>query len=494
MNGLIDQLGAAGDFEAIRTELRKIKDKQDALDAQTRELATQTIGKRPEDLPPEIHDKLNDIAAQQAALASQTSELIQKMDKAAGQLSQMDPAAATSLQKAAEAGKDSQVTPSQSSAGNSISQNQMSNASNSQGQARAGLQKMTDELNKFDERRLEQLARDLQELLEMVKQLRTAEAALHKDTITSDKATASAMAKLGDTQGQLQMNTIVVQKKAENTQNAQPAAMDIHEAGDHMSESAAALYGNHQPAALDPEVKAVASLDAAIKKLEEQKQKVDDQIKEKDLAYFIKQYQSIQADQKLIKTAADAVESRRQSAADKQVDRVGLIQLAKLPSWQGTLSDKINALSADDKLKEFPVVLWMNTQIRQSMSISQDRMKKASTGPALASAQQNSIDRMQDIIDALKEEQQKKSDFQNPGGGGGGGGGTPPLVPPLAQLKLLRSMQIVINAQTSDVGKNMSVAPDDAARAELAGQAADLGKKQGEIKEIADKLVKDLQR
>ena len=103
---------------------------------------------------------------------------------------------------------------------------------------------------------------------------------------------------------------------------------------------------------------------------------------------------------------------------------------------------------------------------------------------------------MQDIIDALKEEKQKNSDFKNDqqgGGGGGGAGNKPPLVPPLAQLKLLRAMQIVINSQTAAVDKGIAAAPDDGTRARLQEQAATLGKKQDEIKGIATKMIQELQ-
>jgi hypothetical protein len=496
MDRMIDQLGAAGDFEAIRSELAKIQAKQDALNDQTRALATQTIGQKPEDLPQNLRDRLNDAADQQKALAAQTNDLLAKMDKSAGQLQQSDPAASASLQNAAQAGRDEQVNPSQSAAGLSMANNQMRDAGSNQAQAQQGLQKMTDELNKNDERQLEQLARDLQELIDQVTQLRDGEVTLHKDSVTAGaQSAAAAMSKLGDRQGQLQMNTIVVQKKAETTKGAQAAATDIHEASDHMSESAAALYGVHQPAALDPETRAVASLNAALQKLQQQKSKVDEQVKDKDLAYFILKYEGIQADQKQVKNGTDAIEARRQTSIDKQVDRLGLGQLIQLSNAQKALTDRINALSAEDKLKDFPVVLWMNAQIVESMNFSADHLRKAQTGALLASAQQNSLDRMQDIIDALKEEKQKNSDFKNDQDGGGGGSGKkPPLVPPLAQLKLLRAMQVVINGQTTSVDKSIVAAPDDGTKAELQNEATALGKKQGEIKGIATKMIKDLQK
>ncbi len=356
---------------------------------------------------------------------------------------------------------------------------------------------MQQELDKNEQRQLEQLARQLQELLEQVKQLRTNEDTINKDTLLYRRRALAAnpgMQKLGDRQGQLQMNTIVVQKKAESTKSAQPAAGNIHEAADHMSEAAANLYGVKEPASLIPETQAVASLDEAIKKLEAAKQKVDNQLKDKDLAEFVREYQEIQTNQKSVKGSSDTITAKRLAAADKQIDRLGLIQLAKLAVTQSGLNDQVNHLSTDEKLKDFPVVVWMNGLISEAMSTSTDHLKKADTAPILASAQQSAIDRLQDIIDALKEEQKRQSDFQNQqAGGGGGGGGKQPLVPPLAQLKLLKAMQLVINSQTTDVSKSIDAATDSA-KTDLQQQAASLGQKQGEIKDIANKIMEQMKQ
>jgi hypothetical protein len=497
MNSMIDQLGAAGDFETIKSELSQLQAQQKALDNATKTLANQTIGKTPEQLPQDVRDKLNDAAAKQSTLASKTSDLLNKMDKSATQLSKTDPAASKSLQAASQAGKDDQVNPSQSSASDSMAKNQMQDAGSEQKKAEDGLQKMSDELAKKDQRDDEELAKQLDELIQEVTQLRDAEDALNKTSIAAGPAAGSAvMSKQGDTQGTLQITDNAIEKKAQSTKGAQAAAADIHEAGDHMADSSTALYKNQQPAALTPQTQAIASLNAALLKLQELKDKLAEKMKDKDLAYFIKQYKGIQDDQKTIKAAADAIEARRQASPDKQVDRLAMIQLAKLSAAQAALVDRINVLTADDKLKDFQVVLWMNGQIAESMNYSSDHLKKAQTGTMLASAQQNSIDRMEDIIQALTEEKNKPKEGGEspPGGGPSGPGKPPPLVPPLAQLKLLRAMQVVINNQTANVANGIATAPDNGTKTELQDQAASLGQKQGEIKRIAIKMIQDLQK
>src|SRR5207253_1259730 len=82
-----------------------------------------------------------------------------------------------------------------------------------------------------------------------------------------------------------------------------------------------------------------------------------------------------------------------------------------------------------------------------------------------------------DIIDALKEEKDKK-EFEDgqQGGSGSGAGGKPPLLPPIAQLKLVKAMQNVVNTQTAAAGKALQNAASDAEKTQFQEQAAQIQK------------------
>ncbi len=97
------------------------------------------------------------------------------MAKTAEQLAQSDPSAAQSVKSAAAAGQQANVTKNQGSASSSIGQNQTGDAQGPQQAAEAGLQNMLDELEKNDRRQLEQLARDLQALVDEAKKIRADE-------------------------------------------------------------------------------------------------------------------------------------------------------------------------------------------------------------------------------------------------------------------------------------------------------------------------------
>ncbi|HVS71851.1 MAG TPA: hypothetical protein VHQ47_11405 [Phycisphaerae bacterium] len=491
MDNIINALGAAGDFEAARTALKQILDQQTQLAKETRDLSAKTTEKNPDDLPKDIKDRLERISAQQKDLANRTSDLMEQMQKSAQQLQQSDSATAQALSKAVDSGQQDQVVPSQSSASASVSKNQMASAGASQSQAQRGLQEMLDQLDQRSRLQLEQLSRQLDELIKLVQDLRDKEAGINKDTmIAGEKAAAAVFAKLGDRQGTNQMNAIVIQKKAESTPKAQAAAVDIRDAADQMGDAAGALYGNKEASAIPPEEKSIALLDEALKKLRALKADVDSQLKDKALAEFIKQYESIKQDQLTLKGVTDGIETRRQKAADKEIDRLGSLELAKQTTTQQNLIGRVADLTNDQQLKPFDVVIWMNGLVSDAMTTSRDDMKKAQTGKKLASAQQTAIDRLTDIIDALKDEQRRQSQFKS--GGGGGGGGKPPLVPPLAQLKLLKAMQLVVNTQTTQVDNDLHAATP-AEKSDLQQQAATLSRQQGEIQKIADKLAQQLQ-
>ena len=187
-----------------------------------------------------MRDNEDKLAREQKDLKDQTADLLNRMMQGVQQLSQSDPASAQSLQNAANAGNSGQVTQSQGSASDAISSNQLNNANNNQTAAAQTLQQMMDELNKNDLRKLEQLVRDIRRLIEDVQKLHDDQVVLNKDTIAAGPAAGETpMQKLGNRQGTLQQNAIIIQKKAESTPRAGQAAAFIGEASDQM------VHGRH---------------------------------------------------------------------------------------------------------------------------------------------------------------------------------------------------------------------------------------------------------
>jgi hypothetical protein len=348
-------------------------------------------------------------------------------------------------------------------------------------------------LNKNELRKLEQLAREVRRLIEEVQKLRDDEDALNKDTVAAGaEAAKTVIDKLANRQGTLQQNTLITQKKAENTQGAAQAAAFIQEGSNHMETAATALFSNKQPDATKPQTDAVAALDNALAELKKLQNQVQPELKNKQLAEFIKQYEEIRKDQIAIKGTSDELETKRLAAVDKELDRQDELRVGGLAKTQSGLVDRVETLNKDPDLGQVDVVVWMNQQVTEVMGVSKTRLEKLQLGRQTASAQQAAVDRLQLIIDALREEQARPPEFNSGGGGGGGGGGRPPLVPPMAQLKLLKAMQVVVNDQTKSVDANLKAAANDADRNQYRTEAQDLGAKEGRIHDMTQDIVDQL--
>ena len=92
--------------------------------------------------------------------------------------------------------------------------------------------------------------------------------------------------------------------------------------------------------------------------------------------------------------------------------------------------------------------------------------------------------------DALKEEAQKKKKKEEEsggGGGGGGGGGPEKLIPPMAELKMLRSMQTEILQSTAKVGDAAREA--QAVTPEIEAEAQRIGRDQKNVKKLMEELT-----
>ncbi|MEI7766600.1 MAG: hypothetical protein WCJ97_04080, partial [Phycisphaerae bacterium] len=73
-------------------------------------------------------------------------------------------------------------------------------------------------------------------------------------------------------------------------------------------------------------------------------------------------------------------------------------------------------------------------------------------------------------------------------------GKKPPLVPPLAQLKLLKAMQGVVNGDTLVADREIKATKDSATKSELQKQVQKLGQTQKEIHQQAVDMIESLKQ
>ena len=97
---------------------------------------------------------------------------------------------------------------------------------------------------------------------------------------------------------------------------------------------------------------------------------------------------------------------------------------------------------------------------------------------------------------ALEESKKDKEFEENEGGasgGGGGGGGPPQMIPPVADLKLLRGVQVLLKTETEGLAQALPDLSESEARSEMleiAAQQRELGALGEAMMEKAKKSVR----
>jgi hypothetical protein len=503
MENLLNKLAAAGDFEAMRADVNKALEDQKKINQEVRETARETIGKDAKELSKELQAKLDNLAKEQQKQAENTAKMTEKMEKSAQSMQASDPASSQAMSKAAQKSRENNVSGKQSQASKSAKSNQMNQASNSGNQAQQGLQEMKDELDEQNRLQLEQLAAQLAKLADQLKVILEQQVAIFDDTTKAGaEAKKPVLNPLGERQGKLQSHVIAFQARVESTlREARMISRELTDSVDAMTGAAVQLVKGSQPNALKPEQDAITALTQALEKLNKKKAETENKLKEENLAQLIKKYEAVKAGQESIKSAAEAIEAQRDAAGDlPRAAGAKLVELAESTTnlSQKSLIEQVDELNKNPELAKVSVITWVNRQVLDYMADSKQKLVKREVGLAMSRLQQTTINRLDDIINALKEEKKEQEKFQKEGGGGSGSGSgsgkKPPLVPPLAQLKLLKAMQGLVNGDTLVVDREIKATKDNATKSELQKQVQKLGQTQKEIHQQAVDMIEDLKK
>ena len=92
-------------------------------------------------------------------------------------------------------------------------------------------------------------------------------------------------------------------------------------------------------------------------------------------------------------------------------------------------------------------------EIREDMQQVVDRLAKANVGPLTQGIETDIIAALEEMVAALKKAQKDMEDKQQQGEPGQGAPGEPPLVDTLAELRMIRTLQMRVNNRTKTYSK-----------------------------------------
>jgi hypothetical protein len=499
----LEKMGNLGTFEQMLQRVRDALAQQQNLSKQLSQIGRETLGKKPEELTAAEKKKLDDLAAEQKKAAEKTDKLTQDMNKAAQQTSKSDPASSKAMEQAAQQSQQQQVASNQSQAAQQAQQNQQAQAQSKQKQAELGLQMMLDTLREAERRKLEQLAKDLAKLQELIANLIRRQAGHNIDNLfiqgtaatlkqISDDLLAKAerlrdkmplkpeVPALGNFQITTEKNTRDVSKTAEDLpKGGADIAATLTKAAGLMERAIVSLKETKLPEAYDPsQVKALAALEDAKAKTDAALAEIQKQMEEADKESIRQAYVKIKTEQEKINLETSRIDGSPR-LPDGTYKREDAVNLGKLPGQQGTLADRTQKLEEDLVALGGIVYVWANKDIVESMNDVKSDLGKPTTGVPTQSEEKRIVEQLDAMIRNLAIKP-KKNDFNQPPGGGNGSGAAKPRLPSEAELRLLKELQVAVNKSTKTIDAQPK--PD---KAKLLG----LGNRQGEMRNLLDQLM-----
>jgi hypothetical protein len=489
MRALLNTLGAQGEFDSLVAKTRKMLQQQQLLQNQLKALAAKTIGMNMNQLPAALQHALRQLSQKQNMLAGKAAKLESQLQQAAAAMKQANPALSAALAQAAKIAQGEAVSSSMHMAAGAISNNQMQSGSANQGRSHKGLADMLKALNSARNKSLNQLAKQLRELIGIVAQLIIRQKGLiARTTHAGAHAPETALAGAANLESRLQLDTLSAAGKADTVDQSGKVGGLLRAGGGAMGRATGSLLRDHQPHGLTHENSALGDLQQALALLQKQLQKVLNKQKQNQIASLKKQYQLLlKAQQSLLDQTRTLRESR---VAQGILNRPQQLQALGIARAEQLLIAELAALSQVEA-GPAPLLAWLNGKIINDMRQAAQQMAGATVNQSVLDEQSSAIAKIKDIIDALK--QQQKSG-KSGGGGGGGGGGKQQLMPPAAQLKLLKLLQLQVNADSAFLNNQLQHTKTPAQRRSLRTIVRHLGGMQSDIATQAQHVVQSMKK
>ncbi len=481
---LIEALDAGQDTWVARRQIEQMLGEQRALRERTEQAGAATAGREAQDLTAQEQSDLEQIVEAQQELAERARRMTEELPERAEQIQQEDPGAAAGLQRAGQRARQENLPENLRQASQSASENRLNDAARAQRQAEQTLEQMMDEIERDERARQEQLRRELASLIQSIEALvitQEQEIALLDGAIERGEALRA----LDEGMIRLNRNTLGVSDQARAAGRELVTVVRLlSRAGDAQTRAIAGLRAE-APAAEAILLDEDESLDRLREardeaaRLDQQQQDLEQQQKKAELrAAYRALLERQTAVQKGIRPLADAAELDRR-------DRATARELAA--DQTSIRRDLADVLASSEELEEAKVIEYTHQALDEATARAANALAEARPAPALSDATR-AVAYLQGLLEALREDEQGDQQFAEGAGGGGGGGGggsgASALVPPVAELKLLRSLQAQVMIDTRLVGDGV-------------GGAADierLGKAQRDLVELGQNLMQRLQQ
>lgn len=479
--GLAELLDRGEDAWVARRQLQDLLNQQQELRERTERAGRNTAGRSTSQLTTQERSELEQIVEKQLELAQTAQELAEELEDRARDLEEHDPAAAAGMRQAARRAQQSQVAQKMQQAAQQAGENQMAQAGEQQEQAAEDLQEMLEDMDDAERSREEVLRRVLASLIESLEALIT----LQRTEINALAAAAERDRFDGLDQGMIRLNqnTLGVLDQASGAgREVAPVADLIGRAIESQTQAIMTLRSEpiDAPQADMQERRSLEFLQQA----RDEAEKIDQEMQRR---------QQDRARDELRQAYREALERQVALRAETEefapledLDRRQRASLRRLGQQQKEIQAALQGLlEKSEGLADAAVFEYAHRRMDSAAETSSSALSEERAADSLPS-QTMIIALLQGMVEAMKQPPQREQEFASGGGAGSGGGsgGGDQLIPPIAELRLLRQIQI-------DLALRTRIAADGHADATT---VRSLGEEQAELGELGEDLVRRMQQ
>jgi len=183
---------------------------------------------------------------------------------------------------------------------------------------------------------------------------------------------------------------------------------------------------------------------------------------------------------------ATTLEIEKVAAAERELTRKEQLDLKRATDGERGVSERSLEVKKTLEEEKIPVFAWVMGEVAEDTNTLTSRLSRRDTGLVTQKMQSTVVATLKDLIDALERQRHEQEQQQQQGGGGGGGGGQQRLVPPLAELKMIRTMHKRVSGETGEF--DVLLRKGEVAEDGIKSRVGELAEKERHI----GKLLKDL--
>ncbi|MSR69650.1 MAG: hypothetical protein EXS17_04815 [Phycisphaerales bacterium] len=475
-------------------QLERVAEAIKAAESERSRAGANTLGRTREQLSADEVAALDRAADAAQAAAQAAREAVEELNKRAENVQQDDPVRAMNLRQAAERGEKESLAARMDKAQQATRENRMDEAHNNSAAAQQTIQEMIADLADDEKARTETLRRRLATLAEALEQLVLQSSSAEGLGLDLVAAPAQESIKAAPTVSQeaakLALNAAGVSDEGRATgPSAQRVVRLIDRGAEAAGRAATAL------ATAPPDIttghrqlgRATTVFREALDAVLVQEKRNEEQERQQRARELAQSYQKLVDRQEGVLTAT-------QPLVGVSGERRTLVEARRIGVEQESIQHAITAIA--DESEDVKKSLTFMEATRVAVEASKGVVTDLRAGPptnATVDMEREVIETLRGLTDALSEASKKEKDpFADEGqssGAGSGGGDSErekPLIPPLAELKVLRALQQRVYDRT----KGTDLINDKVAQAEA---LKSLATRQAAIVKIADELRRALE-